>query len=154
MTKAFIQIIQLNKMATQLKTSIQINATPNQVWEVFSNFENYGKWNPFIKSIKGEVKTGNKIEVHIDGMKFKPKVLSFIPQKELVWLGNLGISGLFDGQHYFRLEENAEGTLLVHGEYFKGILVPLMKKKLMTETKAGFEKMNEALKELVESKNK
>jgi hypothetical protein len=36
-----------------------------------------------------------------------------------------------------------------HGEYFSGLLVAAFRKKLKTETKAGFEEMNLALRERV-----
>lgn len=142
-------------MALELKTQINIAAHPQQVWEVFADFSAYPVWNPFIKSLKGEVHEGAQIEVDIDTMKFKPEVLSYKEAKELVWLGKLWFKGLFDGQHSFKLLDNGNGTTTFeHGETFKGILVPLLKKKLMVETKAGFEKMNLALKKRVEERSK
>jgi hypothetical protein len=50
---------------------------------------------------------------------------------------------LFDGEHSFELitlEKNR--TLFKNSEKFKGILVPLFKKKLNVETKAGCIEMN------------
>lgn len=134
----------------ELKTEILINASPEKVWQTLTNFPDY-TWNPFIKSITGEVKVGNTITAELGGMTFKPKVLKFEPQKEFRWKGKLFIKGLFDGEHYFLLEKQNDGsTKFTHGEIFSGILVPLFKKKLMTETKDGFVAMNEALKKSCE----
>lgn len=143
-------------MTKEIKTEIIIHATPEKVWSVLTNFNNYPNWNPFIKSIKREVKVGNKILVTIEppetkGMTFKPKVLTFDPNKELTWLGHLLFAGLFDGRHTFQLVDNGNGTTTFKQfEKFKGILVPLFKKQLDYNTRKGFEEMNQKLKELAE----
>ncbi len=75
-------------MTKEIKTETLINATPDKVWTLLTDFANYPKWNPFIKSIKGEVNASNKIEVTIEppkekGMTFKAKVLICNENKEL-----------------------------------------------------------------------
>ena len=40
-------------MTIEIATDIEINSTPERVWKVLTEFENYHKWNPFIKSILG-----------------------------------------------------------------------------------------------------
>lgn len=131
----------------EIKTEITINAKPNLVWDVLVNFKEYNNWNPFIKSITGDAKVGNKLEVNFEKITFKPTVLVFDKNKEFKWIGHLFFTGLFDGTHKFELIDNNNGsTTLLHSESFKGILVPLFKKKLLKETKIGFEQMNEALK--------
>jgi hypothetical protein len=145
-------------MAKEIKTEILINVTNEKVWAILIDFGNYPNWNPFIKSIKGEVKVGNKITARIEppeanGMTFKPKVLKIGTNKELLWLGHLLFVGLFDGEHKFELIDNRNGTTTFRqSEIFKGILVPLFKKQLDYNTKKGFEEMNKKLKELAEQK--
>lgn len=137
----------------ELKTEIVINAEPSKVWEILIDFEKYPNWNPFIKSLTGDVKIGNQIKIELQGMKFKPRVLTFEKDKEFSWLGHLLIKGLFDGEHLFKLTDNKNGTTkFEQSEKFSGILVPLLKKKLMTETKDGFIEMNKRLK--IESEEK
>lgn len=130
----------------ELKTTIKIEATPQKVWNVLTDFENYKNWNPFVKSIIGDVKVGNNIKVELQGMTFKPEVLNFTKNQEFRWKGKLGMKGIFDGEHYFKLNEENGVTLFTHGELFSGILVALFKKKLLGETKDGFIAMNQALK--------
>lgn len=140
-------------MAKELTTKILINASPEKVWSILTNLNAYPNWNPFITSIthKEEVKVGNKIKAKIDGMTFKPKVLVYDTNKEFCWMGHLFFTGLFDGQHRFQLIDNGDGTTtFIQREIFKGILVPLFNKKLDTDTKVGFEAMNQKLKELAE----
>ena len=73
-------------MEKEIKTEILIYASPEKIWSIFTNFDNYPSWNPFIKSIKGEVKVGNKITARIEppeasGMTFKPKILTLETNK-------------------------------------------------------------------------
>lgn len=141
-------------MATSIHTSIEINASPAQVWALLTDFDRYSEWNPFIKKIEGEIAVGNRFQAEIGNMKFKPVVLAFEKEKVFEWLGHLLIPGvIFDGQHKFELITNPDGTTtLHHSEKFTGILVPLMKKMLNNDTRAGFEAMNVALKKRAEGK--
>jgi len=70
----------------------------------------------------------------------------------LSWLGHLIIPGLFDGEHIFQIEPLGSGRVRFRQrEIFSGILVPLLKNSLETDTRRGFNEMNQKLKELAES---
>lgn len=139
-------------MKYSINTSIVIDATPQVVWGILTDFQNYPSWNPFIKSLRGNVQVGERINAQIQQMKFKPTVLSFEAKKEFSWVGHLLFPRVFDGTHSFQLIANATGgTTFIHKESFRGILVPLMKKKLRTEIADGFHAMNQALKEKAEA---
>lgn len=143
-------------MAKEISTEIRIHATPDKVWAILTDFENYPNWNPFIKSIKGEVAVGKKIVARLEppkasGMTFHPKVLAYDKNKEFRWIGHLLIPGLFDGEHHFELIDNGDSTTTFRqSEKFKGILVPFFKNMLENNTKEGFKLMNEKLKVLAE----
>jgi len=133
-------------MAKHITTSIQINADLQTVWNILTDFDAYPEWNPFIKSIEGEVAEREKITAKIGGMTFKPKVLVYQENKEFKWLGHLLFKGLFDGEHRFLLTKNEDGVYFEQSERFTGILVPLFAKSLDTDTVKGFKDMNEKLK--------
>ncbi|KMQ65149.1 polyketide cyclase [Chryseobacterium angstadtii] len=145
-------------MAFEVKTEILIHSTPEKVWSILSDFDNYPNWNPFVTSLTGDVKAGNKITVKIEPPEassntFKPTVTAFEVNRKLSWLGVLLFRGVFDGEHKFELTDNGNGTTtLVQSENFIGILVPLFKKQLDNNTRRGFEAMNTKLKELAEQK--
>jgi hypothetical protein len=146
-------------MAKEIKTEILIHASPERVWAVLIDFDNYKNWNPFIKSITGNVAAGNTITVRFEppgtrGMTIKPKVLAFTTNKELRWLGHMLVPGLFDGEHTFELIDHGNGTTTFsQTEKFTGILVPLFRKMLDINTTNGFRLMNQKLKESAEQKN-
>lgn len=138
----------------RIETEVRINATAEKVWQVLTDFNGYPKWNPFITSLEGEVKVGKEIKVVLADMTFKPIVKSYEPFKKFSWLGKLWIKGLFDGHHQFEIiEESAGYVILKHSEDFKGVLVPLFKKKLNNGTKKGFMAMNKEVKMRAESFN-
>ena len=136
-------------MPKEITTEILIKTSPEKVWAILTDFENYPSWNPFVRSISGQVKVGNNITVRLQQpkgkeMTFKPKVIVFESNKEFRWQGHLLFPGIFDGEHKFELIANGNGTTTFrHSEKFKGILVPLLSKQLYTNTRKGFEEMNE-----------
>jgi hypothetical protein len=142
----------------RIQTEIEINAPAARVWALLTDFSRMPSWNPFIKSISGELRQAARLSVFItppgkSGMRFKSTVLVVRPERELRWLGHLVISGLFDGEHYFLLEPLAESrTRLTQGENFSGIPVGLLGGALAA-TESGFKAMNAALKQEVERAN-
>lgn len=140
----------------QIDTQIEIEAPAERVWSLLIDFASHSRWNPFVRSIEGTPEVGQPLKVFIqppgsNGMQFRPTVLVVEPNRELRWKGKLFLPGLFDGEHYFRLDSKPEGGLTFRqGEMFSGILVPLFRRSLDGATKQGFAAMNEALKREVE----
>ncbi|MBX0323645.1 SRPBCC domain-containing protein [Halomicroarcula sp. F13] len=136
-------------------TTIDVDAGPEHVWATLTDFDAYPEWNPFVTAIDGTVAEGERLSVRIEppegrGMGFTPRVTAAVPGERLEWLGKLGVRGLFDGRHEFRLEALDDGrTRLHHGESFSGLLVGLLLDE--GDIQSGFEAMNETLKARVES---
>jgi hypothetical protein len=144
-------------MALRLKTSIDIDASPDAVWAVLTGLPAYPHWNPFIREASGTLAAGEQLELEIQptrgrAMRFKPTVLVAEPGRELRWRGRLLMPGLFDGEHRFAIEQVDGGSRLVQEERFTGVLVPLLARSLRRGTLPGFELMNEALGERVEGR--
>ena len=139
-----------------LRTEISIEAPPEKVWSTLTDFDAYPRWNPFITKMTGDMTEGGKIEARLMGMTIKPSIQRMEENTELRWVGHLGVPGIFDGEHYFRVDSAGEGaTRFVHGERFTGILVPIF--ALMGQFKKienAFVDMNEALKARVEGVQK
>ncbi|MFB7722691.1 MULTISPECIES: SRPBCC family protein [unclassified Nocardia] len=137
-----------------ISTDIQIDATPEQVWAVFSDFESYSEWNPFIREAKGTLAVGERLEMRmypVTGrpMGFKPRVLVAEHAKAVTWKGIVVVPGLFDGTHKFTMEARDGGTRFVQAEEFGGVLAPFMSGTIAS-TIESFELSNEALKKRVE----
>lgn len=115
----------------EIYTEIEIDAPASIVWSIITDFEDFTRWNPFIKEIAGNLKEGSQIEVFIkppkfSGMKFKPKILIYKPGKELQWLGKLWIPKFFDGEHSLIIKEIGKNKILfIQKERFNGLLYSL-----------------------------
>lgn len=136
-----------------METQIGIEATPEKVWAVLSDTKTYHEWNPFIRTIEGDLVQGERLKntmTPLNGgtMVFRPVVLVAESNRELRWLGRLSLPRLFDGEHYFLLKIQDGGTRLVHGENFCGILLWGIG---IERFRKSFETMNAALKARVEA---
>ena len=125
------------------------------MWKALQETSRYPDWNPFIRSLEGELVKGNRliVRIHPEGgkaMTFKPVVLK-AEFPEIRWKGQLLFKGFFDGEHYFRVESlSTTKSRLIHGETFSGFLVPVLS-PLLKGTELGFMRMNQELKSLVEN---
>lgn len=143
------------KIMKFLSTSIEIKATPERVWKVLTDFSSYSSWNPFIRSISGQLEVGKSLTIVIQSsanktMTFRPKLLVLKKNQEIRWLSKLFVPGIFDGDPRFEIEQLTENTVsLIQSEIFRGILLPFLG-KILDQTKEGFESMNQALKSRVE----
>ena len=140
----------------EIVTEIDIDAPPERVWAVLTDFKSFPEWNPFVIEAEGEATAGSRLKVRIEppggkAMTFRPTVLVAEPNSELRWRGRLLVPGLADGEHVFGLEARGDGgTRFVHREEFHGPLWALLKSTL-ERSERGFQAMNAALKERPES---
>lgn len=139
-----------------IHTEIGVGAPAARVWEVLTAIDQWPQWNPFARA-SGRLALGERLEVEIrppskSPMKFRPTVIKLEPGRELRWLGHLGIAGLFDGEHGFRVvAEDVGRCRFEHFETFHGLLVAPIMWTGETATRAGFEAMNRALKARAEA---
>ena len=139
-----------NTQPYTLQASIQINATPQQVWAILTDQAAYPSWNPFIISSSGRVQVGatltNVMHDATGNTTFTPTVLVVEPGRELRWIGKVGPGGIFDGQHTFTITQVRPGVVLfTQREDFTGVAVPFYEHWLHADTLPMFRAMNAAL---------
>ncbi len=143
-------------MSKLLHSEIDIDATPDRVWQVLSDFAAYPEWNPFITSADGEAAAGSRLTVRMQpvgarGVTLRPTVIEASPNRRLRWRGRIGVPGIFDAEHAFIVEaRDGGGAHLSQTERFSGLLVPFMAKSLDRHTLPAFGAMNQALKHRAE----
>ena len=136
----------------ELRTEIEIDAPAERVWTALLDFPSFPEWNPFIRRIEGTPAIGSRLEVSLGAsgtkpMTFRPTVLNVVRNRELRWLGRVGLPRIFDGEHIFELTAiGPNRTRFVQAERFRGLLVPFLAKSLDRDARRGFEEMNRALK--------
>ncbi|HII07852.1 MAG TPA: SRPBCC domain-containing protein [Methanotrichaceae archaeon] len=141
----------------EIRSNIEIQASPEAVWKALTDFESFREWNAFMRPVVGKALEDAKLRVQIRppggrAMAFRPTVTKVVQNRELRWLGRLWIPGLLDGEHIFEIEPmGPDRVRFVQREVFTGLLVPLMAKGIDEQTLPGFGEMNRALKERVET---
>ena len=140
----------------EIRTEIEINASPERVWAILTDFSNFHQWNPFILTVDGKPTVGTRLRIHIRTSHGKNRIYSPTITKvdlnhELCWSGNSLIPGVFNGQRIFTIEIlGTNHVLFVHKEIFTGILVLFAGRRMEKDIRQSFEKMNSALKNRVE----
>ena len=143
-------------MSKQLDSSTEIDASPEQVWQVLSDLPAYPEWNPFIVSAEGTLEAGSRLVLRMQpaggrAVTLRPTLQEVSHGRRLRWQGRLWLPGLFDAEHAFTLEARAGGgTWLLQHEVFRGALVPLAARSLDRGTLPAFEAMNNALRRRAE----
>ncbi|MEU3724649.1 SRPBCC domain-containing protein [Streptomyces sp. NPDC031705] len=139
-----------------IATEIAIDAPPEEVWAVLTDFPRYCTWNPFIRAAAGEAVPGERLTLTTYPRSgrpttSRPTVVVAVPGTELRWTGHFLVRGLLDGEHFLRLSEGpGRSTRLQHGERFRGLLVPLLG-RLPAGTARDLTAMNDALRARVEA---
>jgi hypothetical protein len=135
-----------------LHTEIGIMAPAERVWGVLIDTDRWAEWNPFAR-MTGRVAAGERIAVTLtppgkSAMTLKPTIVQLEPGREFRWLGHLGMRGIFDGEHGFRITPEDTGRCrFEHFETFTGILSTPVMWMVGKATREGFEAMNRALKQ-------
>jgi hypothetical protein len=133
----------------RIETKVNIDARPEEVWDVLMDFPSYPSWNPMVVELAGDARLGERLEVTIAmkggrRMRFTPTVVEYEQGRRFGWLGRVLVRGLFDGLHRFEIEANGATTTFVHSEEFRGLLPPLLG-GVLRDTHEGVVAMNEAL---------
>jgi hypothetical protein len=140
----------------EIRTEIEINASPEKTWEILIDFNSYPQWNPFIRQIDGTPIVGTILKIHLHtssgkNRTYQPTVTKVEPPHELRWHGKSFIPGIFDGERIFIIESvKTNRVRFVHMEIFTGAVVALIGNRLDKDMNQSFVKMNDAFKEKVE----
>lgn len=141
-----------------IQTEIEINATPDQVWAVLTDYAAYPEWNPTVPRISGDPRVGGRVRFRVRGRHVSiPANAEYVvvdPGRELRWIGLAPpIARIpFHGVHYFLIEPLPNQRVrFVHGEDFGGALMFLLRSLLVSELTEPYHDMNRALKRRVEA---
>jgi hypothetical protein len=147
----------LSQTQFEIRKDVEINATPEKVWNAVIDFEKYNQWNSQLQFLGGEVKPNGRLHLKLsapgaDPYEFKPIVSHWEERERFAWLAETGLPHIFDGEHFFELQDLNNGkTLVVNREEYRGVLSMIMQNLPMMKTAPeGFEKMNSELKQFIE----
>lgn len=117
----------------KIEAVIQINASLQRVWDVFSDIGNWKDWNPVCREcrfeegsalVKGACISFELNPIMVVAIRIAPVVTHCEPGKKVVWTGDrLGIYA----EHEFYFTENEAGVELKSIEHFSGPMLVLAK---------------------------
>jgi uncharacterized protein YndB with AHSA1/START domain len=82
-------------MAAGLRTFVDIDATPERVWQVLTDLPAYAEWNPFITEAEGAFVEGTRLLVTVPAgsallqPRLRPTVLEVVPLRRLRYRSRL-----------------------------------------------------------------
>ncbi len=112
-------------MAYEISDSIQIAATPEDVWAVLADLANYGQWHPAFQSVTGPLTVGSTLSIKTTSpatgnpITLKVKVLTVEPGSELAWASKL--LGVTTIKRRFLLRAVDGGTELTQAGTYRGM---------------------------------
>jgi hypothetical protein len=139
----------------EVTSATEIEATPEAVWGVLTDLEQFQAWNPFIRRASGSTELGGEVRVRVRPslgvpLAFRATITEREPGKHLRWYGRVLADWLASGDHTFDVEPVDEHTTrFVQRERFGAVLPWLARRLLAREAYRGFTAMNRALAERV-----
>src|SRR4051812_44421929 len=90
----------------EINNTVEIDGTPDQVWETLTDFNRYREWNPTIRDITGTLQVGSDVVLSVaqpEGgeRQWSVQVSRFDPQCEYGWTFYENSPELYGGEHTF-----------------------------------------------------
>lgn len=146
----------------EIRTTADIHATPQRVWDVLANLPAYTEWNPYITKAEGGLNVGSTVTLRLEppgasALTVTPTVLEAEAPRELRWLWETGISGICDTEQCFTIISKGDNrTHVIHRVTCTGLALSVpgfgaaTGARLETNFREGMEAMNRALKSRVQ----
>jgi hypothetical protein len=112
-------------MPYEIADAIKIAATPENVWAVLTELDNYPQWHPYYRSVTGQLTVGSTLTIKTTSPStgqpttLKVKVLTVNADSELTWASQL--AGITTIKRRFLLSADDDGTDLTQAGTYRGI---------------------------------
>ena len=137
-----------------IETKVRINASPQTVWSVMDDLQNYPEWNRLTADLTGRTTVGSILRGTLTkggaspAIALSPTITAIVGAREFRWLTK---APGFHAEHYFLLRPMSDGgTCLVHGENFDGPLADERWEGILASTPKAYDQLNDDLKRRAE----
>lgn len=143
-------------MSFVIEYSFDVEAAPAVVWEVITDLDRYGQWNPFVLECRSTLNPGDPIHMLVQIGKGTRR------QEEIMhdWHDGQGFSycmkpaplGALSSFRSHRIEPLANGGSRYHSSFeLKGWLAPVVRSLLGSKLEAGFAGMSRGIRDRAQS---
>lgn len=139
-------------MSFVIEHNFEIDAPPEIVWEVITDTDSYGEWNPFVHECQSTLKPGDTINmrVQIGRMKIRQtEIMSDYREGEgFAYCMKPAPLGALSSQRQHRIEAAGDGRSRYHSRFqLDGWMAPLVKGLIGSNLRAGFDGMSEGVRD-------
>ncbi len=123
----------------QAVAEVHVEAPPDLVWSVQSDFARWPEWNPDVRDVQvlGPLAQGTVFKWNAGGMRIVSELGEVDPPRRLAWTGRtLGLRAV----HPWTFDESVEETRVRTEESFEGWLVRLFPGPLKRTLRSSLEK--------------
>lgn len=135
---------------------ILINAPAELVWEILLDFDNYGEWNTFCPSVKGEPVVGAALEMQVDlgnGLQQQVEYVTRVePCRSITWSMENKPGDPVHADRTQRITPIDDASCYYNSiDEFSGEFVPQMMEAMAEAVERGFNACAEGLKQRAET---
>ncbi|MBD3183716.1 polyketide cyclase [Candidatus Poribacteria bacterium] len=133
------------------KGEIQINSSPEIIWDIISDIEKWPQWNPDIKwaSLDGKLTAETTFQWKSGPGKITSKIQTVEPPNQIAWTGKtMGISAV----HVWKIEPEDNITIVKTEESWNGLIVYIFRKSMQKKLDEAIESVLQYLKAEAEKK--
>jgi hypothetical protein len=143
-------------MQRAVEHRIGVQAPAEIVWELISDFANWGDWNPVHPRIEGEMRIGTTLNVDFapepgQTVNLTPVVQDWVPYEQLHWRTKRW-RGFVTAIRYIEIDAKGdESAIFSNGELFVGPLVRFVSRDERRRLRAAYTRMGEAVRDRAEA---
>jgi hypothetical protein len=137
----------------KIATEVALQAPPDAIWKILTDFAAYPEWNRFLKAVRGQPAPDAAIEVDLQyyGLSVQKKtgvVTGFMVPKYFSWVWNHKFGAWFiSSEHVFRLKEKEDGrTIFFQEVYHTGLGLKFRRRDVEHYLRLSLDKLNDDLK--------
>ena len=109
----FIYLTVAGSKIQEITTEIEISASPERVWRILSDINNWQEWSPIIKESYGIASVGSELTITMigkekskDGPKYNPVITDFEEPSYFRWRAYMLTGFIFTNYKIFELKKN------------------------------------------------
>lgn len=144
-------------MTFRIEHRIGVAAPPAEVWELVRDLEGWKDWTDLYTEAHGKLAIGETLTFTFKLDDAAPqtitgKVYDWVPEAQMAWHVKF-IGAWLRSLRYVEIEKLSDTScVLANGDYYMGPLAFMVSRKTRSAVRAGFQRMNENAKRIVEER--